>query len=190
MELQRDGRVDRAMAAARKSVLHHLDWWLPVLFLRVRHGMLWQPGARDAGSAKTLLRQAYDNLAVSNFVAAQSVCEQLLSLQPGHPEAHLLAAVALLGGYPADKLMPTTLQRVEAHLKQATAHPSAPATVWAIWGVVRYDAYYASNLAMGQPPLPEIRTQLEKAGIERLDLELLHRVKHSADAAQFFGLPT
>jgi tetratricopeptide (TPR) repeat protein len=40
-ELRRDGQIDRAMAAARASVLDRPDWWMPVLFLRVQNGMLW-----------------------------------------------------------------------------------------------------------------------------------------------------
>jgi hypothetical protein len=40
-ELQRDGQIDRAMAAARGAVHDHLDSWMPVLFMRLRSGRLW-----------------------------------------------------------------------------------------------------------------------------------------------------
>ncbi len=40
--LQRDGQVDRALAAARGAVQHDPSWWMPVLFLRVRDGRLWR----------------------------------------------------------------------------------------------------------------------------------------------------
>jgi tetratricopeptide (TPR) repeat protein len=40
-ELRRDGQIDRALAAARAAVLDRPDWWMPVLFLRVRSGRLW-----------------------------------------------------------------------------------------------------------------------------------------------------
>ncbi|NTU49877.1 MAG: CHAT domain-containing protein, partial [Desulfobulbaceae bacterium] len=41
-ELQRDGLVDRALAAARATVNDRLDWWMPVLFLRLRDGRLFE----------------------------------------------------------------------------------------------------------------------------------------------------
>jgi tetratricopeptide (TPR) repeat protein len=40
-ELRRDGQIDRALAAARAGVLGRPDWWMPVLFLRARDGMIW-----------------------------------------------------------------------------------------------------------------------------------------------------
>jgi hypothetical protein len=49
-ELQKDGQVDRAMAVARATVLNRSDWWVPVLFTRLKSGRLWYtPGF--AGSA-------------------------------------------------------------------------------------------------------------------------------------------
>lgn len=40
-ELQRDGQIDRAMAAARASVRDNADAWMPVLFLRLKSGKIW-----------------------------------------------------------------------------------------------------------------------------------------------------
>lgn len=40
-ELHRDGAIDRAVAAARRSMGISSKWWLPVLFLRMRDGQLW-----------------------------------------------------------------------------------------------------------------------------------------------------
>jgi hypothetical protein len=40
-ELQQDGRIDRAMAVARGAVQEWSDWWVPVLFMRLRSGRLW-----------------------------------------------------------------------------------------------------------------------------------------------------
>ena len=42
-ELRRDGCVDRALAAARLEVRQRPDWWVPVLYLRLRDGRLWAP---------------------------------------------------------------------------------------------------------------------------------------------------
>lgn len=41
-ELMRDGEIDRAAAAARAAVQSRDDAWMPVLFLRLRNGRLWE----------------------------------------------------------------------------------------------------------------------------------------------------
>jgi hypothetical protein len=41
-ELRRDGQIDRAVAAARGTLPHDSLWWLPVLWMSVRDGSLWQ----------------------------------------------------------------------------------------------------------------------------------------------------
>jgi len=40
-ELRRDGQIDRAMAVARGAVRERPDWWMPVLFMRLKSGRLW-----------------------------------------------------------------------------------------------------------------------------------------------------
>jgi WD40 repeat protein len=40
-ELQRDGQIDRAVSAARGRVRERLDYWAPVLFMRLRSGCIW-----------------------------------------------------------------------------------------------------------------------------------------------------
>jgi hypothetical protein len=60
-ELQRDGQIDRAMAAARGTVRERPDWWMPVLFMRLKSGKIWYaPGfaeeQHDPGKWPTLLR--------------------------------------------------------------------------------------------------------------------------------------
>lgn len=39
--LQEDGQIDRAMAIARGTVRERPDWWMPVLFMRLKSGQLW-----------------------------------------------------------------------------------------------------------------------------------------------------
>ncbi len=47
-ELRRDGSVDRAVAAARGAVRQRPDWWMPVLFMRLRSGRIsYRPGFGD-----------------------------------------------------------------------------------------------------------------------------------------------
>ncbi len=40
-ELQRDGQIDRAIAVARGTVRKQPDWWMPVLFMRLKSGKIW-----------------------------------------------------------------------------------------------------------------------------------------------------
>lgn len=55
-ELQRDGHLDRAMAIARGKVRGRQDYWMPVLFSRLRSGRIWyEPGFRLSGG-----EQAFD----------------------------------------------------------------------------------------------------------------------------------
>jgi hypothetical protein len=40
-ELQSHGQIDRAVAVARGAVREREDWWMPVLFMRLRSGRIW-----------------------------------------------------------------------------------------------------------------------------------------------------
>lgn len=42
-ELQRDGQIDRSLAVARAAVRSQPDWWMPVLFSRLRDNQLYRP---------------------------------------------------------------------------------------------------------------------------------------------------
>ena len=51
-ELQEDGGIDRAMAVARGVVRDRPDWWMPVLYMRLRSGLLWYtPGFGEDSAA-------------------------------------------------------------------------------------------------------------------------------------------
>jgi len=51
-ELQKDGRLDRALNVARGQVRDQPDWWMPVLFMRLKSGRLWYtPGENMDGRA-------------------------------------------------------------------------------------------------------------------------------------------
>ena len=47
-ELHRDGRIDRALAAARQTIADRPDWWVPALFTRLRSGRIWYEPGFDA----------------------------------------------------------------------------------------------------------------------------------------------
>jgi hypothetical protein len=49
-ELDRDGQIDRALAVARGSIRDAHDFWMPVLFMRLRSGRVWYvPGLGEDG---------------------------------------------------------------------------------------------------------------------------------------------
>lgn len=41
-ELQNNKPVDQAVAVARGEIRDRFDWWMPVLFMRLREGMIWE----------------------------------------------------------------------------------------------------------------------------------------------------
>ena len=49
-ELSKDGQIDRAMTVARSDIRDRPDWWMPVLFMRLKTGRLWPAAVADAGS--------------------------------------------------------------------------------------------------------------------------------------------
>ena len=50
-ELYKDGQIDRALAAARGAVRDAVDFWIPVLFMRLKSGKLWYvPGVGLGGA--------------------------------------------------------------------------------------------------------------------------------------------
>lgn len=52
-QLRENGQVDSAMAVARGRVRERDDWWMPVLFTRLRNGRIWyQPGFGQSGDAE------------------------------------------------------------------------------------------------------------------------------------------
>ncbi len=40
-ELQKDGQIDRAVSLARGAVRDRMDFWMPVLFMRLKSGRIW-----------------------------------------------------------------------------------------------------------------------------------------------------
>jgi WD40 repeat protein len=46
-ELLRDGQIDRAMAVARGAISNRPDFWMPVLFMRLKSGLIWDPAMAD-----------------------------------------------------------------------------------------------------------------------------------------------
>jgi hypothetical protein len=50
-EMQEDGQIDRAVAAARSAIRSANDWWMPVLYMRLKSGRIWYvPGFGEEGA--------------------------------------------------------------------------------------------------------------------------------------------
>lgn len=49
-EIQKDGQIDRALAVARGTIRDAQDYWMPVLFMRLKSGKIWYvPGVGEEG---------------------------------------------------------------------------------------------------------------------------------------------
>lgn len=49
-EIQKDGQIDRALAVARGTIRQAPDYWMPVLFMRLKSGRIWYvPGVGEEG---------------------------------------------------------------------------------------------------------------------------------------------
>jgi hypothetical protein len=61
--LNQDGQIDRAVSAARGSVRDAADFWVPVLFMRLKSGRLWYtPGFGDTRKGATKLPAVIRNI--------------------------------------------------------------------------------------------------------------------------------
>ncbi|MGE5248714.1 MAG: CHAT domain-containing protein [Bacteroidota bacterium] len=49
-ELQKDGQIDRALNVARSQVREQSDFWVPVLFMRLKDGRLWAVSSEQLAS--------------------------------------------------------------------------------------------------------------------------------------------
>ena len=78
-ELLRDGLADRALAAARLAVRDQSDWWMPVLYTRLREGRIWNDGPRATFYGDYTLPAIY----VERDELLAQVREQLLSSPQG-----------------------------------------------------------------------------------------------------------
>ena len=136
-----------------------------------------------------LIKRAKNLLGQTNYKQAVELCEQVLAEEPEHPEANLLAAIALMHGRGADQLRDNTIERIENHLQTALDEPATEATALAILGIVKYDHYIANGLLAGKPSLKEIKERLQAAGgIEAVEARLLNLVKASSTVRERLGL--
>jgi hypothetical protein len=89
-EALRDGHIDRAMAVARGTVRNRPDYWMPVLFSRLRSGRLWY----DAGFRLSKNEKAFDKWAALFSAIQNGQCTPIVGpglLEPLIGSTHELA---------------------------------------------------------------------------------------------------
>jgi CHAT domain/SIR2-like domain len=149
-ELDRDGQVDRAMTVARVAVRHRHDWWVPVLFMRLKTGRFWYPpgfvGGRDvpkmAGLCNEIRQGRCTPLLGPGLVEARFMSRQEIALgwagQYHYPMArhywddlpHVAQYLAVEEGpnFPRDELVhylrKELLKRYGAFLSEGAEHRS------------------------------------------------------------------
>jgi hypothetical protein len=183
------GQVDRALNEARALIYQReeFDWAIPVLFLRLKGGQLLRSGR----NAVDLMQLARTKLHEGDYEAALRACEAAFSDHgAGEPEAHLLTAVALMGGIGADKLKESTFRQVERSLEIAAMSktPGIAAAAWAIWGIARFDYYFLNGRPVGTPSLEAMRNKLSELRQSTVDEPLLRQIRASRSAKRYFGL--
>lgn len=61
-ELQRDGQIDRALAVARGAVRQRSDWWMPVLFSRLRDNQIFPSHIPDKATPTAIATKPMINI--------------------------------------------------------------------------------------------------------------------------------
>lgn len=90
-ELQSDGQIDRAVAVARSLVRDEPDYWMPVLFTRLRSGRLF---AKTVAEAPFMAEELPDG-----FVPRQREFEALITHLPQNHHKPTTTALQGAGGY-------------------------------------------------------------------------------------------
>jgi hypothetical protein len=112
-ELQKDGQIDRALAVARGMLRSQPDFWVPVLFMRLKTGQLWYtPGfsSQSSGSDyETELRYISRNRCTP--IIGPGVLESLLG-----PSSDIARAWAQAFHYPMSPYDRDALPKVAQYL--------------------------------------------------------------------------
>lgn len=100
-ELHEDGRIDRAVSAARQELAGQDDWWVPVLYQRLKSGRVWYiPGFGDNSGDFEKWRS------LKTFVQ-RKMCTPIIGPALAEPWLGLQSDIALKwardNGYPFDR---------------------------------------------------------------------------------------
>ncbi|NTU81952.1 MAG: tetratricopeptide repeat protein, partial [Chloroflexales bacterium] len=94
-ELSRDGQIDRALAAARSALPTDQPWWMPVLWMAVNDGALWQTPERAPVRGAGVFQVRYPMNPL--FRGRDTELEQLAEVLLGEPIGPAAALPALAG---------------------------------------------------------------------------------------------
>lgn len=93
-ELLRDGRIDRALAAARGPLRNQPDWWRLALWTHLRDGRLW--GAPVAAVVQTIVPAKPAELIICEQLQISFVWAETIDAPP-HPLTQALAPLNMSG---------------------------------------------------------------------------------------------
>lgn len=115
--MREDGRIDRAVAIARGAVRGRLDWWTPVLFLRIASGSIWYvsgSGDREFDKWPALIGSIENGkaLPILGTCMLESLIGDLRDLTRSWAEAH---------GFPGASIQEEELPRVAQFLSVVQA---------------------------------------------------------------------
>ena len=99
-ELQKDGQIDRALNVARSQVQEEDDFWVPVLFMRLKDGRLWEvpagqlasqgvEGIKASAALLKLSPEAYSRT-IKSFETASQQIERMATYKDLHDLLHKL----------------------------------------------------------------------------------------------------
>lgn len=186
LHLVEDGVVDVALNAARSSLIsaERPDFAVPVLFMRLKSGQLW-----DVDNYKETLNKASVLLLENESEDAYELVKQIpdKTLYIGY--ANLLAALALMANKPLNKMHPKDIRKLEQHLKLAQkkmANPVFPKICLAILEIdyYNYHGQVSSNNVSPQDTASELKTQ----ELPEEEKQFLHLLRISQDAKHRLGL--
>jgi hypothetical protein len=139
-------------------------------------------------SVYDLVQQATRMLRVDDYDRTLEICTQIFVDEPQHPEANLIAGIALLRGRSADRLRDKIVARVEKHLHRAIEDTSTAPTALVVLGIVKYDHYVVNGLFEGKPTLKQVLHLLQREGYHRINQEFLQYVSGSSSAKEYLGI--
>ncbi len=146
--------------------------------------VLLGPQEPDPGE---LLRLAEESVLMGHYHRGVKLLAQYLKVGSEEKRAHLLLAVALLGGRNANAMPSSVIEQVREHLMMAMQDPTLRPTALAIWAVVQYDHYLAHGLHGGEPNFFRVLEELRQVG-HLINRQLLRHIQASPAARKRLGV--
>lgn len=88
-ELLHDGMIDRAVNSARLAVEDEPDWWMPVLYTRLAHGMIWEEQVPAPAPSAQIMPLRSTSVTPEEISAAQQTLASLPTTSLPSPDDNL-----------------------------------------------------------------------------------------------------